>query len=260
MTGIAPGHIVDLLKKGNIATVELITSKAAYVELCGFRVQLCSNEFGVISNGISIDGQLQLSQNQKIPCGNGKLILPDVEIQVFDAQNDTAICTPDYAAALQALKNDPGTGFGLLLTDRPLPPECQIASPLLQKLYTAIMDYDRAAMRSSIISLLGLGKGLTPSGDDVLAGLIYGLRHSPLRNTNATVALCGTVQDYAHKRTNAVSADYLIAMTIDAPFERLKKGFDCPEKLMEIGSNSGRELLLGRLMAARLIENCEEGV
>lgn len=254
MTAVAPEHIVALLKKGHTATVELVTSKGTYVELCGHKVLLCSAEFGVVPNGISLDRPLQLQQNQKISCGDGRLM----DLQVVAAQRDTALCTHDHGAALQALKNDPGTGFGLLVTDRDLPPECQIAVPLLKKLYGAILNEDPEAVGASAIGLLGLGKGLTPSGDDVLAGLIYGLRHSALRGATATAALCKAVQDYAHKRTNAVSADYLMAIIMDAPFERLKNALDCPEKLMEIGSNSGRELLLGRIMAARLIK-CMEG-
>lgn len=250
MTGIAPGHIVDLLKKGNIATVELVTSKAAYVELCGFHVQLCSSEFGVIPNGISVDGRLRLSLGQKIPCRNGLLL----DIQVTAAKKDAAICTPDFTDALNCLKRDPGTGFGLMVTDRKLPTVCQIAKPLLKGLYTAIINEDTQAMEANILGLLGLGKGLTPSGDDVLAGLMYGLRHSPLREKQEVAFLLKAVQKYAPKRTNAISADYLLAITLDAPFELLEQAFYRPEKLMEIGSNSGRELLLGRILAAYIVK------
>lgn len=253
MTGVAPEHIIKLLKQGTVATVELVTSKATYVELCGRRVQLCSREFGVIPNGISVDSLPKLSVGQTLSCG---------DIQVTAAKQDPDVCSADYTAALNCLKADPGTGFGLLVTDRELPPECQIAQPLLKGLYAGILKVDTVAMEPNILGLLGLGKGLTPSGDDVLAGLIYGLRHSPLREERETVFLLETAQNYATERTNAVSADYLRAMTADAPFERLKNGFDCPKKLMEIGSNSGRELLLGRILAAHIVtvKGSENGV
>ncbi len=243
--GTAPKWVYALLQKDTAATVELVTSKGVYADLCGHKILLCSSEFGVIPNGISTESPLRLAEGQQIACE---------DIQVTVAEDDTAICIGDPVAMLQCLRKDPGTGFGLLLTKQPLQPQCAVAKPLLQELYGAILKDDRQMMQNSVLGLLGLGKGLTPSGDDVLAGLIYGLRHSPVRDRSAVVYLAQLLKENAHRLTNAVSADYLCAIAGDQPFERLADAWRnplcCGPRLMEIGSNSGREMLLGLIIAA----------
>lgn len=247
--GKAPQWVHALVQQGTAITVELVTSKGVYVDLCGHKILLCSNEFGMIPNGISVEGALQLTQGQQIACK---------DIQIAVAENDTAVCIGDPDGLAQCLKKDPGTGFGLLLTKEPLPPQCAVAKPLLQQLYDAILKDDRTLMQNSVFGLLGLGKGLTPSGDDVLAGLTYGLRHSPARHRPAVECLTQLLKANAHRLTNAVSADYLCAVADDQPFERLADAWREPVtyglKLMEIGSNSGREMLLGLLIAAYIVQ------
>lgn len=247
--GIAPKWVCALLQEGSTATVELVTSKGVYVDLCGHKILLCGSAFGVIPNGVSVQSPLQLVQGMRIACK---------DIQVTVAEDDTAICMGNSALMLQCLQNDPGTGFGLLLTEQPLPPQCVVAKPLLQKLYDSILKDDRQTVESSVFGLLGLGKGLTPSGDDVLAGLIYGLRHSPVREQPIVVYLAQLLKENAHRLTNGVSADYLCAVVNDQPFERLsdawRKPLCCGPRLMEIGSNSGREMLLGLIIAACIVQ------
>lgn len=247
--GKASQWVYALVQQGTEATVELVTSKGVYVDLCGHKILLCSNEFGMIPNGISVEGALKLTQGQRIAC-------KDMHIAV--AENDTAVCIGDPDGLAQCLKKAPGTGFGLLLTKQPLPPQCTVAKPLLQALYDAILKDNRTLMQNSVLGLLGLGKGLTPSGDDVLAGLTYGLRHSPVRDRPSVEYLTQLLKANAHKLTNAVSADYLCAVADDQPFERLADAWRDPgaygPKLMKIGSNSGREMLLGLLMAACIVQ------
>jgi hypothetical protein len=250
--GKASQWVHELLQKGTVLTVELVTSKGIYADLCGHKILLCSNEFGMIPNGISLESMPQLAQGQQIPC-------KDVRVTVADY--DTSVWNGDVAGLTQCLSEDPGTGFGLLLTKQPLPPQCEIAKPLLQKLLEAVLEDDRMVMENSVLGLLGLGKGLTPSGDDVLAGLAYGLRHSPVRYRPAVVHFTQVIRENAHRLTNAVSADYLCAVAGDQPFERLAEAWRDPgtygKKLMEIGSNSGREMLLGLLIAACIVKSLE---
>ncbi|QXJ25612.1 DUF2877 domain-containing protein [Actinomadura graeca] len=125
-------------------------------------------------------------------------------------------------------------------------------------------DLDRAARAAS--RLVGLGPGLTPSGDDVLAGFLVAHRHltppaHPLAGfAGALAARLGAVAD---GRTTALSADLL---------GHAARGEGCPQliglveavaghasvasrlgDLLPVGHTSGADLALGVAAAARAV-------
>ena len=53
-----------------------------------------------------------------------------------------------------------------------LPPEIE---SYLQQLLKGIADGDEVMGRTAVLGLAGRGGGLTPTGDDVLMGVLYGL-------------------------------------------------------------------------------------
>ena len=73
----------------------------------------------------------------------------------------------------------------------------------VSRLRAAVATADAPAVRRAAVRLLGLGPGLTPSGDDVLAGLLLGLAPSRVRSALADVAAA------AGERTTALSATLL---------------------------------------------------
>ena len=121
-----------------------------------------------------------------------------------------------------------------------------MALPHVQALLQALKEENAADIYTSVSSLLGLGPGLTPSGDDLLSGLLYGLRHSSARDSLACTNLTNAIRELAAERTNAVSADYLMAITVDAPFDRMAAAWTDISvgagELIQIGSNSGSEM------------------
>ena len=110
--------------------------------------------------------------------------------------------------------------------------------------------------------LLGLGTGLTPAGDDVLAGLLVGLHHHPrLRDP-----LAAEVARPARGRTTALSAALLrqaaLGHAVPAVLDVADglAGHGGPEalgpaltRLLAVGSSSGAGLAHGLLRAARTV-------
>jgi Protein of unknown function (DUF2877) len=106
--------------------------------------------------------------------------------------------------------------------------------------------------------LLGRGPGLTPSGDDVIAGFLLGARAFGCRSDGARSA----VDRFAATATTALSAHLLrhatageciaecadvAAMVTGRPAAR-----DAVARLLAVGATSGGALASGMLMAARL--------
>ncbi len=105
-------------------------------------------------------------------------------------------------------------------------------------------------------ALLGRGPGLTPSGDDVLAGCLLGTRAFGL----PAPGLVAAVRDLASRATTALSAQLLrdaagpgqcvpeLAATVDALCGRPAPA-DAVARLLAVGHTSGAALALGLLSA-----------
>lgn len=117
---------------------------------------------------------------------------------------------------------------------------------------TAVPDVSR---------LVGLGPGLTPSGDDFLAGFLLALRR--LGHDAAADALAGVVVPLAAIATNAIAAAHLghaaegeaAARVVDV-FDRIAAG-DAAAPLLDrvetIGHTSGWDTLAGAVAAAAAV-------
>jgi hypothetical protein len=125
-------------------------------------------------------------------------------------------------------------------------------------------------------AMIGLGPGLTPSGDDMLAGLLATLVHLPPDRAVAArlVAVRRRVRERASGRTTLLSACLLEAAldgAVAAPFALLLRTIaevlhgpdgghvgrsvalrDAVDAVLSIGSTSGADLLLGTAVALRV--------
>lgn len=113
---------------------------------------------------------------------------------------------------------------------------------------------------AGVAELVGLGPGLTPAGDDVLAGLLVGLFHHPaLRDPLAEEATA-----LAPTRTNALSAALLrhaaaghsvpaVADVADALAGHRRDLPAAVARLVAVGHSSGTALAHGLLRAARTV-------
>lgn len=150
-----------------------------------------------------------------------------------------------------------------------VPPE--LAGPL-QDVVAALRTGDPAtAAQLARRTLLGRGPGLTPSGDDVLAGLLAGVRllgqAAPQDTTGslvpavtrsgAAIAAAGTTSTTA---LSAALLQHAVRGEIAVPAERVLVALTghralvpALDRLLAIGSSSGRDLTLGLLAAAELV-------
>ena len=270
MTGTAPEHICALLREGCTGCVEMVNSRGIYLQLEGRRILLCHSRFGTVPNGVSLEEWDRLpsllAPGQQVRVENGFLYFPSVafELRLRSVPRDSRIHFPtdeELRTGIQILlANAKPTGLSPLVypllagetPNRNL--YCDIALPHVWVLLRALQEEKKEQIKESVCALLGLGPGLTPSGDDLLSGLLYGLRHSGARNTVACEMLGDTIRETAPERTNAVSAEYLTAVAEDAAFDRMSAAWTDPAAgaagLLEIGNNSGSEMLLGLLLAA----------
>jgi hypothetical protein len=141
----------------------------------------------------------------------------------------------------------------------------------MEELTTALGAGDApAATAVARRSLLGRGPGLTPAGDDLLAGLLAGVAPlaaatslGPHRLLEVVAATADAVADAAPAATTALSASLLrhaaaseVAAPVAAVLAALTgSGAVVPalDRLLDVGSTSGRDLALGLLAAAELV-------
>jgi hypothetical protein len=117
-------------------------------------------------------------------------------------------------------------------------------------LRTALAARDPAAAGEAAGALIGRGPGLTPEGDDLLAGAALGSR--ALGRAGIAAALCPPIPE---ARTTAVSATLLrlaVAGAAPEPVVRLLGGADpagAVPDLLRLGRSTGRAIAAGLRLA-----------
>jgi hypothetical protein len=106
---------------------------------------------------------------------------------------------------------------------------------------------------AAIGGLLGVGPGLTPAGDDVIAGFLLGTRALGLAATSARV--WASVADMAHDRTTSLSAALLWHAARGECISEVAAVLADPSdatlgELLRVGHTSGAALALGLASAA----------
>lgn len=130
--------------------------------------------------------------------------------------------------------------------------------PAVARLTAACRTGDPHRIAEAGPPLVGLGPGLTPSGDDLLAGVLFGFR--ALGSARAADLLASPVLAAA-SRTTPISAallrcaaagqpcgeaaDLLLAVTADGDVA------DAAERLRRLGHTSGADLARGLILACR---------
>ena len=163
-----------------------------------------------------------------------------------------------------AVRARPGAedGLGALIDlDRsaPLGAVARIAGPRLERLAEAVRAADPMAAGLAAESLVGLGPGLTPSGDDALVGLAAAVTAMAAPRTLDATFL-GRVADAAPTRTTTVSATFLrhaSAGQFSAGLHQLMGVLIGPdpsdaaatiERCVAYGATSGTDTLVGVVM------------
>jgi hypothetical protein len=127
----------------------------------------------------------------------------------------------------------------------------------------ALAGGDGEQARGHVDRLVGLGTGLTPSGDDFLLGLLAAL-HLPRGPAGEWRCIGAHVVERAGRRTHPISASALrhasrgrvrasiVALCDALAREPVPRMLPALERVMAIGSGSGSEIALGVLAGLRL--------
>lgn len=153
---------------------------------------------------------------------------------------------------------------GLLhwLTGQPLPFPLNFAKPRLEALRTALQQQDAAQLEQAMQRLLGLGHGLTPSGDDLLGGIFFVWARTAYPDwLGGHDALKANISKACGQATNPISHALLQSNMNGASYGQLHDALDAlaaakvpailasMQALWQLGSSSGADLLAGMLLA-----------
>ena len=143
-----------------------------------------------------------------------------------------------------------------LLRKEPVPPTvlAQTASPGLADLLATTAARDWRAAVGAACPLIGLGPGLTPSGDDVLVGWLAGLWVEVPDGRRVVATIGRRLLAVALDRTGALSHAFLVAVAAGEASEPVCRFVAVPDDarlrgLLAVGETSGADLLAGYLLA-----------
>jgi hypothetical protein len=170
--------------------------------------------------------------------------------QVLVARKAEGLCA--LLAMLLDLPNDYGDHDQI---------EVQI-TPAIKSLQQALVSYQAAQVTMALEPFLGLGAGLTPSGDDLAIGLLLALNRwgNLLKPVLEIEELNRIVVQIAYSRTTTLSANLIECATLGQADERLVFALDgllsgrpgleiCAANLLAWGNSSGCDALVGMALA-----------
>lgn len=136
----------------------------------------------------------------------------------------------------------------------PSDPLSRVAWPALTHLYAATRVRDQAGCLAAARSLLGLGPGLTPAGDDCLVGWLAGAWTAGADGRGLVEAVRLDLVAAAAERTGPLSRAFLVAAVAGEAAEPLREFVLAPDDarltgLLALGATSGADLLAGYLLA-----------
>jgi hypothetical protein len=265
------------------AAVMGVTSRGVFICPAPERVVFVSLEVYRSPLTITLAGGLDrlrsLEVNASAQLSDNRLIFPSIETSISLSADAVWHCPPPSsvlqprieqrqtlrAIAREVLTRRGNTGLAILLS-RLL--ELPDASPLSAE-HVALLDRliaVRDAVRSGddqyliadLMSLLGQGHGLTPSGDDVAVGLLLMLNRWHADHDWAVVNRA--VLEAAYRVTTTISANLIECATAGQGDERLITVVDgiatgsasiddCVECVLSWGSSSGIDALVGMSVA-----------
>src|SRR5712692_5968082 len=150
-------------------------------------------------------------------------------------------------------------------------PLARMALPKMQLLARAAWEQDMVCLEEATRGLAGLGPGLTPAGDDVLAGFaaVMALLSVQLSADAAprgylsevvaavarprTTMLSGVLLDYAARGEVAEHVGELL-LALALPTEESGVVLHAADKLLAFGATSGGDMLLGMLLGLKALE------
>jgi hypothetical protein len=159
-------------------------------------------------------------------------------------------------ALFEDIASSPPKGFGAWLAGQPLSFPLTLAAPRLHVLAQAFADDDAEAAFEASAGLLGFGTGLTPSGDDLVGGALFGRRWIALEEVrwrNVGQRLTDLVAERSHRLSAALFGDLArgesfsqlhdVAAALAA--DQRAAALAAARELVNVGHSSGWDMLAG---------------
>ncbi|MFC2054289.1 DUF2877 domain-containing protein [Chloroflexota bacterium] len=220
----------------------------------------------------------QISSGMPVQISDEQMILPDARM-IVSAQNSDVWNPPSPPSpplpgaeciqilayfAREALAQKPSLGLSDILPHLISWPEIHKKLELnsLQKEILAIRPYilnrEAAPFVSKLCNCLGVGAGLTPSGDDFVTGLLLALNRykDVLWDRDDLDMINQSAVEAAYQKTTTLSANLIELASLGEGDERILKAIDwimggysegsgIVEDLLDWGSSSGVDVLVG---------------
>jgi hypothetical protein len=272
--GRVAAHVISI---GGEARVIGVTSRGLFLSI-DRRILFISFERWRGPLTINIDEPFDCATGKAVRLSATRLIFPTIEIDLSTADvwrpaaPSSAHSITEQRATLKQVASSviawkAPDGFGPLLPHWLDLPEKQAISTTdaarlarLIQLGESIHQQDLDQATGLIEGLLGLGRGLTPSGDDVTIGLLLmlnrGRMNSPADRDNALKR----VVESAYQRTTTISANLIECAANGEADERLINVVDgivtgtpsieeCVDNVLDWGSSLGVDALVGMAIA-----------
>jgi len=277
-TGVAASSALSDLLSGppRTARVRGISGPACYLDVDGEIVVIEGSGGAGLPNAVRVAHParppLQLAVDDDVVIGRGAVTVDRRELPVhrwWDPHVRIATFRLDAAAvavAVATLRSVATPADGELL-----------GRPATSDLARALHQRDRDLLTAAARALLGRGPGLTPAGDDVLAGVLATLRVLGPSRPDPVAAFVGAmadtvsaaVVDVARERTTALSAQLLAYADVGAvalPVGDVLRAVAgrgelvaAAVRLARVGHTSGSDLLIGIALAVDILLPEPEG-
>ena len=245
------------LKKGGRGTVVAVFERCFYFELAGTYICVGNSDFSngplnIVSSaptktnwsasGLRVGDRASVSNDHLKVGTNISFDLGDAEIW----PPIPALITPALITIIEQFYTTNPSQNGL--------PE---QASLLIEALSGWLKTPTPKAPAPIKSLLGMGPGLTPSGDDFIGAMLITLHH--LKQNDAQAQLANAVIELAPACTNPISAQHLYAATeglgSDAFHQVLQGDPAALDALTRIGHSSGWDALAGLYMTLKVCQN-----
>ena len=153
-------------------------------------------------------------------------------------------------------------GLMLWLQGTAMPFPLNLSEARFDAIKEALIGNDLDAFTSAALRVLGLGNGLTPSGDDFVGGMMFALAHAPRQTwVKGLPQAKARIRNTALVSTNVISAALLDDMMAGTSYSALHDVLialdsnniasiiNACEKLLNVGASSGADMLAGLLLA-----------
>ncbi len=166
------------------------------------------------------------------------------------------------SACMAMLAELPPLGLLPWLIGGPLPFPMDRVAPRFKAVRDALQSNDCCAFEAAALRVLGLGPGLTPSGDDFIGAIFFALVHAPRARWQGQMpALQTRIRAAAATATNLISAALLDDLMAGRSYRCLHELLAAlhsqdpaqieasARTLQRIGASSGADMLAGLLLA-----------